>query len=61
MTTVELIQLLDSRGMSPRKSRTGWAAHCCGYDDKEASLSVSRQREAVLHEWRRAHKGNRNL
>lgn len=41
MTAVEFISLLDSRGLSPRKSGTGWTARCCGHEDKNASLSVS--------------------
>ena len=41
MTSLEFIQLLDSRGLSPRKSGTGWTARCCGHEDKIASLSVS--------------------
>lgn len=41
MTTAELIALLDTRGLSPRKSGTGWTARCSGHDDKTASLSVS--------------------
>lgn len=41
MTATEFISLLDARGLSPRKSGTGWTARCCGHDDKTASLSVS--------------------
>lgn len=41
MTAAEFISLLDARGLSPRKSGTGWTARCCGHDDMNASLSVS--------------------
>ncbi len=41
MTAVEFISLLDSRGLIPRKSGTGWMARCCGHEDKNASLSIS--------------------
>lgn len=41
MTTLEFTRLLESRGLSPRKSGTGWTARCAGHDDKTASLSIS--------------------
>lgn len=41
MTAIEFISLLDARGLSPRKSGTGWTARCSGHEDKNASLSVS--------------------
>jgi 5S rRNA maturation endonuclease (ribonuclease M5) len=41
MNTPDFILHLQSRGLSPRRSGTGWQARCAGHDDSNASLSIS--------------------
>ena len=41
MNVTDFIGLLESRKLSPRKSGTGWEAHCPAHSDGNASLSVS--------------------
>ena len=41
MNAPDFILHLQSRGLSPRKSGTGWQSRCPAHDDHNASLSVS--------------------
>lgn len=41
MNATDFVLHLQSRGLSPRRSGTGWQARCAGHDDRNASLSIS--------------------
>lgn len=39
---------LESRGLSPRRSGTGWLSHCPAHDDQNASLSIAEGRDGRI-------------
>jgi hypothetical protein len=48
MTLDKLIRHLESCGLSPRKTGSGWQARCAGHDDHNASLSIAEGKDGRI-------------
>ncbi|MHC1762682.1 MAG: DUF3987 domain-containing protein [Verrucomicrobiia bacterium] len=48
MTPTELVHVVEGRGLSPRKTQSGWQARCPAHDDRSPSLSISEGRDGCI-------------